>query len=136
MTDPIDVRVQRLRSVPLFAELGDDTLGRILDTVTESEVAAGHVLIAPNQAGAGLFVIESGTVVVERLDGNIELGPGEFLGELALLDDGAGHSARVRTVEPVRFLAIARDDFMELIESEPKAAVAMLRILARRLRTA
>jgi voltage-gated potassium channel len=91
------------------------------------------VLIQPDQAGTGLFVIEDGTVVVERPNETVELGAGEFIGELALLFDGAVHSVRVRAATPVRFLALAREDFTALVESEPQVALAMLRVLARRL---
>jgi len=126
-------RIDQLRSVPLFAGVSDAGLERVLAAVSEHEVPAGHVLIQPDQAGTGLFVIEDGTVAVERPNDTVELGTGEFLGELALLFDGAVHSLRVRAVTPVRFLALARDDFTALLESEPQVALAMLRVLARRL---
>jgi CRP-like cAMP-binding protein len=126
-------RINRLRAVPLFSCLTDDGLTSVLAMASAHEVPAGHVLIQPDQAGAGLFVIEEGTVAVERPAGRRELGPGEFIGELALLFDGAGHSVRVQALTPVRFLALARDDVTRLIESEPKVALAMLRVLARRL---
>lgn len=129
-------RIDQLRSVPLFAGVSDAGLERVLAAVSEHEVPAGHVLIQPDQAGTGLFVIEDGTVAVERPNDTVELGTGEFLGELALLFDGAVHSLRVRAVTPVRFLALARDDFTALLESEPQVALAMLRVLARRLWTA
>jgi len=129
-------RIDQLRSVPLFAGVSDAGLERVLAAVSEHEVPAGHVLIQPDQAGTGLFVIEDGTVAVERPNDTVELGTGEFLGELALLFDGAVHSLRVRAVTPVRFLALARDDFTALLESEPQLALAMLRVLARRLWTA
>ena len=126
-------RVERLRSVPLFSGVSDAGLQRVLDAATEWEVPAGHVLIQADQPGAGLFIVEEGTVVVERPAGPIELGAGEFLGELALLFDGAVHSTRVHAKTPVRFLALARDDVAALLESEPRVALAMLRVLARRL---
>ncbi|HEX6255339.1 MAG TPA: cyclic nucleotide-binding domain-containing protein [Euzebyales bacterium] len=134
MTDaPRTASADRLRSVPLFAGVSDDGLELVLAAASSHEVPAGHVLIQPDQAGAGLFVVEEGTVVVERPQGAVELGPGEFFGELALLWEGAVHSLRVRAVTPVRVLALARDDFTRLVESEPQVALAMLRVLARRL---
>jgi voltage-gated potassium channel len=126
-------RIERLRSIPLFSGLSPAGLDRVLATASEHEVPAGHVLIQPDQAGAGLFIVEEGKVVVERRAAPIELGEGEFFGELALLFDGAVHSLRVRAATPVRVLALARDDFTKLIESEPQVAVSMLRVLARRL---
>lgn len=134
MTEVTDAdRIARLRAVPLFSGLDRDGLARVLAVASSHQVPAGHVLIQPDQAGAGLFVIEEGTVAVERRAGRRELGPGEFVGELALLHEGAGHSVRVQAVTPVTFLALARDDVTALIESEPQVALAMLRVLARRL---
>lgn len=126
-------RVERLRSVPLFAGLSDASLERILERATEFEAAPGHVLVQPHQPGAGLFVIEEGTATVELKGKKLELGEGEFFGELALLDEDAVHSGRVCAATPMRCLAIGRDDFSELLETEPTIARSMLRVLARRL---
>ncbi len=126
-------RIDHLRSVPLFAGMSNDGLDRVLAAASEHEVPAGHVLIQPDQAGTGLFIIEEGTVTVEHPNGPVELGPGEFIGELALLFDGAVHSVRVRAATTVRVLALARDDVTALVESEPQVALVMLRVLARRL---
>lgn len=131
VTDP--GRIARLRSVPLFSGLSDDGLTRVLAAASTHEVPAGHVLIQPDQEGAGLFVVEEGTVAVERPAGRRELGPGEFVGELALLYEGAGHAVRVQAATPVRVLALAREDVIALVEQEPQVALAMLRVLARRL---
>jgi CRP-like cAMP-binding protein len=126
-------KIARLRSVPLFADLSDGALQLVLDKATEFECPAGQVLVAPGQAGSGLFVIEEGTVVVELRDRKVELSEGQFFGELALLVEDATHSARVRTTTPVRAVAIARADFDRLLDSEPQMAMAMLKALARRL---
>jgi CRP-like cAMP-binding protein len=129
-------RMESLRSIPLFADLSDEALEKILDCATEFDAEKGHVLIQRDQPGAGLFVIEDGTVVVELRDRRIELGPGEFIGELALLDESIRHIARVAAATPIRFLAIRRDDFERLLESQPQLAVSMLRALARRMNKA
>lgn len=126
-------RIDKLRAIPLFAELSDDVLTRVLEHATEFETSPGHTLIQPNQAGAGLFVIEEGTVDVELPHKKIQLGPGEFFGELALLAEDATHVARVRAGTDLKCLAVARDDFDRLLSAEPSIAVSMLRVLARRL---
>lgn len=126
-------RIERLRSIPLFADLSERSLRRILRAGTEFEVPAGHVLVQPRMEGSGLFVVEDGTVVVEASGKRLERGPGEFFGELALLTPDAVRAARVRAKTPVRCMAISRYDFTRLLEEEPKMAIAMLRVLARRL---
>lgn len=133
MTDPTTAqRIERLRSVPIFRELDDDALHSILDCATEFDAPAHHVLAEAGMAGAGLFVIEEGAVVVEVPGHPRELGPGEFFGELSLLVD-APRAARVRTRTASRCLALSRHDFERLLASEPPMALAMLRVLARRI---
>jgi CRP-like cAMP-binding protein len=124
---------EQLREIPIFSELSDDALKSLAQIVTEAEVPAGQVLTRPYDPGLGMFVIEQGTVTVELQDREIGLGPGEFFGELALLIPEGVRAARVRAETDVRVLAIGRDDFARLLEQEPRIAVAMLPVLARRL---
>jgi CRP-like cAMP-binding protein len=119
--------------VPLFAELNHDELERVAAVASEFEVPAGHVLIEHGQPGSGMFCITDGTVSVELPGGPVELGPGEFVGELTLLADGMTRVARVRATTTVRGLALGRLAFDELLEREPHVAVRMLPVLARRL---
>ncbi|MGH2829644.1 MAG: cyclic nucleotide-binding domain-containing protein [Actinomycetota bacterium] len=125
-------RVERLRAVPIFAELDDLALRRVLDAATEFDAPPGQVLAEANMAGSGLVVIEDGTVAVELPGKTIELATGEFFGELSLLTS-LPRVARVRATSPVRCLAISRADFERLLEQHPNMAVAMLRIVAGRL---
>jgi CRP-like cAMP-binding protein len=130
---PVSDQLSNLRKVPLFAELSDEVLIHVVECATEFEAAEGHVLVQPNHPGAGLFIIEEGTVTVELPGRKVELGPGEFFGELALLYEGGTHSARVCAASPVRCLALARDDFDDLLANQPPLAIAMLKAVARRL---
>ena len=123
--------VELVRKVPMFAELDDDEMTRVADLATEFEVPAGFVLIERGQPGSGMFIITDGTVTVELPQGPVELGPGEFVGELPLLADGITRVARVRATTPVKGLAISR--MAELLQREPRVAVRMLPVLARRL---
>ena len=123
----------RLRAIPLFAGLSDDALERVAEIATEVEQPAGIALARADDPGSGMFVIEEGTVVVEARGRTVELGPGEFFGELALLVPEATRVARVRAKTPVRCLAVSRADFASLLETEPRIALAMLPVLARRL---
>jgi CRP/FNR family transcriptional regulator, cyclic AMP receptor protein len=124
----------RLREIPLFAGLEDEALARVAGVAAELECPAGMVLTQADDAGSGMYVLEVGTVVVEARGGfRAELGPGEFVGELSLLVPDAHRVANVRTLTEVRCLAIGRQEFAELLEQEPRIALAMLPVLARRL---
>ena len=83
-----------------------------------------------------MFVILEGRVSVEWRGGSVELGPGNFFGELTLLAPGGTRIARVRASSHVRCLAIQRDDALAVIESEPSVALAMLKEIARRFASA
>ena len=115
-----------VRKVPMFAELDDDETTWVAELATEFEVPAGFVLIERGQPGSGMFIITDGTVTVE-------LGRGEFVGELPLLADGITRVARVRATTPLKGLAISRMALSELLQREPRVAVRMLPVLARRL---
>jgi CRP-like cAMP-binding protein len=88
---------------------------RLLESVgTESEIAAGRVLIETGQYGTGLYVILEGTVRVEAPEGIRELGPGTCVGERALLSIDGKRTARVRATTPCRVLAVDRVEFDRL----------------------
>jgi CRP-like cAMP-binding protein len=123
----------QLRNAPLFAELSDQSLERIKEAVTEFDAPAGATLVQPDAEGSGLYIVCEGTVAVEtRGAGTIELGPGECVGELALLTP-TPRSARVSAKTQVHGLAVDRADFGRLLESEPQIALSLLGVLARRL---
>ena len=77
------------------------------------------MLIERGQHGTGLFVVLDGTVVVEAPEGTRELGPGECIGERALLSDDGKRTARVRAAGEVRVLAVTRVEFEKLCASDP-----------------
>ena len=126
-------RIARLRAIPIFAGLDDDALDGIAGLCTEVEARPGQVLTRANDRGTGMFVVEEGTVAVELRSRVLELGPGQFFGELSLLVPDATRIARVRATTAARLLAIARNDFAGLLDREPRLAVAMLPVLAQRL---
>lgn len=126
-------RIERLRAVPIFAELDDSALHSILGCATEFDAPAGQVIAEAGMAGAGLFVLEEGSVVVDIPGHPRELGPGDFVGELSLLVPDTPRAARVRTKTAARLLALSRHDFERLLSDQPKMALGMLRVLARRI---
>src|SRR3712207_1222225 len=84
-----DAKIDRLAGVPLFAGIDRRHLDRIAALCTDIAVPAGQVLCRQGQHGSEFFVIENGTASV-TVDGRPAgtLGPGDFFGELALLDGG------------------------------------------------
>lgn len=131
---PSSDRIERLRAIPVFAGLPEPALQRIATVMTEFNAPAGHVLIQQGQPGSGLLIVDDGAVVVERPHRDpIELGAGEFVGELALLTPEGIHTARVRTKMASVLLAMSRQDFLRFLQEEPRIAAAMLPTLAGRL---
>ena len=127
-------RVAQLRSVPLFGGLDDAALERVSACATEVDVREGLLLAERGQPGSGLFVILDGSARVELPQQSVELGPGQVVGELALLTDEGDRAVRVSAATDMRCLAIRRDDFTRLLEEEPRIAVPLLRAVAERLR--
>ena len=106
--------VDELRRLPPLAGLSEVGLQRLSLRAAELQASAGRVL-------------------AELRSGKLELGQGDFFGELALLVDDGARVARVRATTDVRCISIPRDDFLALVETEPSFALHMLRELARRL---
>lgn len=128
-----DAIAERIRRVPLFATLDHADLADVAALAAEFEAPKGQVLVEYGQPGTGVFVIEEGTVRVDRPHGeHVDYGPGSFFGELAVLAD-VPRTARVSAISDLRCLAISRNDLMDLLDRKPGVAVAMLREVARRL---
>jgi CRP-like cAMP-binding protein len=124
---------EALRSVGIFAGLSDSLLEQIAGVAHEEEFPAGHVLIESGMAGTGMFVLLDGRVSVHARGIDTELGPGEVIGEVALLRNDSRRIARVQALTPVRCLAIGRSDFRELVTKDADLAVALLENVADRI---
>lgn len=118
----------------LFGGVDPDGLARIADRISELDVPADRVIARQGEIGSGFFLIAAGSVRVIR-DGEIlaELGPGDFFGELSVLD-GKPRTAQVVSREPTTCLALATWDFEAVVLEQPSVALAILRELASRLR--
>jgi CRP-like cAMP-binding protein len=128
-----DGRVEALRRVPLFSQLGDEELRRLAEAVNEVQVPAEQLLVQPGTAGTGMFFIAEGTAVVETKRDEIELGPGQFFGELALISEDATRTARVRAKTELSCLALDRAGFRKLVSEHPEVAASLLEIALGRL---
>lgn len=110
---------ERLRAVPLFADLDDEQLDRLAARTSEFDAPAGQALIERGRPGSGLFVLEEGKATVEAPEGNRELGPGDIFGERSLFGEDGERTARVRALTDVRCLAIARPEVEQAIADHP-----------------
>ena len=129
----MESRIEALRRVPLFAELGDADLQCVAEAVNEVEVPADQLLVQPGTAGSGMFFIAEGTAVVETKRDEIELGPGQFFGELALISEDATRTARVKAKTDLRCLALDRASFRTLVAEHPDVAASLLEVALGRL---
>jgi CRP/FNR family cyclic AMP-dependent transcriptional regulator len=123
-----------LSQTRLFAGVDAQGLERVAERITEVDVPTDRVIARQGEIGTGFFIIASGSVRVIR-DGETlaELGPGEFFGELSVLD-GKPRNAQVVSSEPTVCLALASWDFEAVVREQPSVALAILRELAGRLR--
>lgn len=125
--------MEALRRVPLFSGLGDEQLRCVAEAVNEVEVPAQQLLVQPGTAGTGMFFIAEGTAVVETKRDEIELGPGQFFGELALISEDATRTARVQAKTALRCLALDRASFRKLVAEHPEVAASLLEVALGRL---
>ncbi len=121
-----------LSDVPLFAGLSEESLA-LVAAGGVTDVPAGQVLAQAGDVGEGMFVVLDGAVVVERGELHLDIGRGDFFGDLALLVPDSPRIARVRAKSDAQVLAVPRDTFDRLLETEPSFARAMLREMAARL---
>ena len=130
MADPVET----LASVPLLAGFGRRELKRLAERMSERTFAEGEVAVEEGRGGAGFWMIEDGSATV-GIGGEIirTLGPGDYFGEIALLDDGP-RSATVTAATDMRCLGMASWEFRPFILEHPELALTMLQTLARRLR--
>jgi CRP/FNR family cyclic AMP-dependent transcriptional regulator len=129
-----DQRAELLGACRLFGGVVPADLVGLADRAVEVEYPADRVIVRQGEIGTGFFVITEGRVGVVR-DGDelAILGPGEFFGELSVLD-GKPRVAQVVSIEPTRCLALASWDLEAALMANPSIALAILRGLAERLR--
>jgi CRP-like cAMP-binding protein len=129
-----DPKLDLLHSIPLFARLGKSDLKRLGQLADEVDVKAGKVLMRQGEFGSEMFVVVSGAVRVEQNGETInELGPGAWLGEMALLSEGR-RTATVTATEPTRAFVVAHREFHALMDEMPSVRAAVFDCLAERIR--
>ncbi|HEY7659781.1 MAG TPA: cyclic nucleotide-binding domain-containing protein [Actinomycetota bacterium] len=130
--------IDLLARVPLFADLSRAHLSSLAGLAEEATYNPGRVIVQKGEPGRAFYVIVEGTAKVVK--GKIvtarreaELGPGDFFGELALLD-GEPRAATVIADAPLTTIRIERAAFRRLLRDEPGLATKLLEGMSRRTR--
>ncbi len=130
-----------LKAVPLFSSCPDEQLRMLAAVVTRKSAPRSTTVMAGGDATDSLYIVLSGRLKVLMSDAEGKevilsiLGPGEFFGEMGLIDDSP-RSASVVSIEPCELLSIAKRDFKKCLAENFEMSMAVMRGLVRRLREA
>ena len=130
-----------LKAVPLFASFPEEQLRMLTTMVARRSASRGTTIMAGGDATDSLYIVLSGRLKVMMSDSDGKevilsiLGPGEFFGEMGLIDDEP-RSASVVTIEPCELLSISKRDFKKCLVDNSEMSMAVMRGLVRRLREA
>ena len=130
----MDSKHDLLRRVPLFSRLSGHSLDEVERLADEIDVPAGRELIRQGAFAHEFFLVLEGEVRIDR--GGVQvntLGPGDFLGEIALVDGGT-RSATATTTAPSRLLVLGNREFNTLMSDFPDVRIGVLEALAQRVR--
>lgn len=131
-----------MRDVALFATLSDGALAEIEAAMPVTRWPAGTVIFGEGEPGDSLCVVTEGTVEIVKALGSAEewlvrrMGPGNFVGELAVLEPDGVRSATVRAATDVEIASLGRAEFDALLAHQPRVAAELVETLSRRLREA
>jgi CRP-like cAMP-binding protein len=128
--------VEALRKVPLFSSLEESDLESLARQLHERRFPEGAEVTTEGSTGAGFFVIAEGNAeVIVGDEHRATLGPGDYFGEIALIDDGV-RSASIIAATDLLCYGLTSWEFRGFIEEHPEVAWTFLQSLARRLREA
>lgn len=136
----VSMSTDALRSIPLFADLDEADLAQIAEASVVRTFSKNSIVITEGDISSSLYVILDGEVkvYVGDDDGRINivnrLGPGDYFGELSLIDEGP-RSASVEAIGKCRMSILSRSVFIDYIEQHPRVAVTLLKGIGRRLRS-
>lgn len=128
-----------LRSIPFFTALGDQEAGTLLKLLQPRSLKANEPIFWIGEQGTDFCIVQQGQVVLTYPDETGKdhtlalLGPGDFFGELSLLDGGP-RTATCRALTDVQLLCLSRDAFINFVAAHPSSMIHMLQVLGRRQR--
>lgn len=120
-----------LKKIPLFQDLNQREFAKIDDILHHRRFAADEAIVREGEKGVGMYIILTGQVQIVHAgeDGSAlklaTLGPGDFFGEQALLDESP-RTASAIAVEPCQAIGFFRPDLMELIEQNPRLGLKVV----------
>ena len=128
--------VELLKRVPLFAELESRELERLSSSFKEQIFEPGEAVVGEGERVNRFFVIESGEAVVKvHGDERGRLGPGDYFGDVAMIDQG-DRTASIEAGSDLKCYSLTFWDFRPLVESDARIAWPLLQAMAKRLRAA
>jgi CRP-like cAMP-binding protein len=131
-----DARIAKLKAVPLFAHCTDKQMEFIATQVEDMDFAAGRVLCSEGQSGGDFFMLLSGAAEVTRKGKPIAtMVPGDFFGEIAVVDGGP-RTATVTTTVASRCLVLGPRQFQNVVHQNVDIAHSVMKALTLRLREA
>jgi CRP/FNR family cyclic AMP-dependent transcriptional regulator len=130
--------VRLLATVPLFTGLSQTHLRSVASLAEEVRYSPGRMIVRAGTPGVAFYVIVEGSAKVLRgtiasAKGTWTLGPGDFFGEMALLDGGP-RTASVVAETPLTTIRIERAQFRKMLKEEPDIALKLLESMAARMR--
>ena len=130
----LNEKTKLLQSVPLFGGLSRKQITQIERLITEIQAPAGQRLATAGDYGKELVIIVEGraTVTISRKR-TVRLGPGDFWGEMSLVDGGP-RSATVEAASDMRLLVVGGREFSQLLQRAPLIAIKIMRVMSQRLR--
>jgi ATP-binding cassette subfamily B protein len=138
--ETFSVAAHHLADVPLFASLPPPDLAKVASRLAQEHYPAGRVVVREGESADRLFVIADGQAeaLVDDREGNPQqlrvLGPHQYFGEIALLDDEGGRrTATVRALTDLELYTLHREDFRILLSTQPRLAEAVNRVAEERL---
>ena len=136
---PLSDEAQSLSRISLFRRLDGHELERLAERVEQVEFPAGETIFNENDKGDALYVVDSGSVRIWVLDEDAEpvtlaeLKPGDFFGELAVLDRGP-RSSNATTITESTLHRLSSDHFQEFLLQHPEASVDVICEIGARMR--
>lgn len=137
-SEPVEKKRELLKKVSLFAGVSDEDLAALVPLLRFRRCVRGQPVVEVDMPGRSLYLVAEGElkVTIQRDEREVILSllhEGDFFGEMALLD-GKGRSANVVCLRASDLYELSREDFLQYVESHPRALLNILQQLSERLR--